>query len=247
MLDLLIIQLSQDELKKIEDINRRDGQPDRSYETLTGGPFHGAAALFGEKYGERVRVVKMGDFSLELCGGTHLRSTSEVGLFKLTGESSVGAGLRRVEAVTGEGALGYIEAREEQLAGVARLVKAAPHEILHRVESLLKTIKDLEAESEALQARLARYQVNDLLDSVKTVRGVKVLAGRTVVPDMDSLRGMVDLLRDKIGSGLSGLAAAIQAKKSLVVVTRDLLKRGLRVGKLVKEVAAVIGVAVEPT
>jgi alanyl-tRNA synthetase len=240
--------LSQDELKKIEDTVNRAVMANLKVEatetSLAEARSMGAAALFGEKYGERVRVVKMGDFSLELCGGTHLRSTSEVGLFKLTGESSVGAGLRRVEAVTGEGALGYIEAREEQLAGVARLVKAAPHEILHRVESLLKTIKDLEAESEALQARLARYQVNDLLDSVKTVRGVKVLAGRTVVPDMDSLRGMVDLLRDKIGSGVIVLGSGNTTgeKVNLVAaVTRDLLKRGLHAGKLVKEVAAVIG------
>ncbi len=240
--------VTQDELKKIENTVNRAVMANLTVDvletSLAEARSMGAAALFGEKYGERVRVVKMGDFSLELCGGTHLRSTSEIGLLKLTGESSVGAGLRRVEAVTGEGALSYIEAREEQLAGIARLVKAAPHEIMQRVESLLKSIKDLEAESEALQARLARYQVNDLLDRVKTVRGVKVLAGRTVAPDMDSLRGMVDLLRDKIGSGVIVLGSGNAAgeKVNLVAaVTRDLLNKGLHAGKLVKELAAVVG------
>ena len=240
--------VSQAELKQIETtVNSAimaNLTVDAAETTLAEARSRGAAALFGEKYGERVRVVKMGDFSLELCGGTHLRSTAEVGLFKLTGESSVGAGLRRVEAVTGEGALNYIEAREEQLAGVARLVKAAPQEIVHRVENLLKTVKDLEAESEALQARLAKYQVNDLIDSVKTVKGINVLVGQAMVPDMDSLRGLVDLLRDKIGSGVIVLGSgnASGEKVNLVAaVTSDLLKKGLHAGKLVKEVAAVVG------
>jgi len=202
----------------------------------------GAAALFGEKYGERVRAVKMGDFSLELCGGTHLRSTAEAGLFKIVGESSVGAGLRRIEAVTGEGALRYIDAREEQLAELARLVKAPPQEVTRRVEGLLQNIKDLEAESEALQARLAKYQVQDLLDRVKEIKGVKVLAGQAAAPDMDSLRGMVDLLRDKIGSGVIVLGSVTGDKVNLVAaVTKDLLNNGLHAGKLIKEIAAVVG------
>lgn len=202
----------------------------------------GAAALFGEKYGERVRLVRMGDYSLELCGGTHLNSTAEAGLFKLVGESSIGAGLRRVEAVTGTGALSYINAREEQLGEVARLVKAAPQEVVRRVEGLLQTVKELEAESEVLQARLARYQVQDLMDRVKVVKNVKVLAGQAAAPDIDSLRGMVDLLRDKLGSGVIVLGSVTGDKVNLVAaVTKDLLNSGLHAGKLVKETAAVVG------
>lgn len=235
-----------DEIKKVEDIVNDTVLNDLNIEvfetSVDEARAMGAAALFGEKYGERVRVVKMGDFSLELCGGTHLKNTAEVGLFKLVGESSVGAGLRRVEAVTGQGALRYVNAREEQLAEIARLVKAAPHEVVRRVEGLLENNRELEAENEALQARLARYQVHDLINSVKTVKGIKVLAGEAAALDMDSLRGMVDLLRDKIGSGVIILGSTAGDKVNLVAaVTKDLLPGGLHAGKLVKEVAAVVG------
>jgi len=217
--------------------------PVETYETtLEEAKALGATALFGEKYGDQVRVVKMGDFSMELCGGTHLRSTAEVGLFKLVGESSVGAGIRRIEAVTGEEALRYVNKKEEQLEAVAKLVKAAPHELVHRVEALVKNVKELENESEALQAKLAKYQVQDLLDRVREVKGVKVLAGQVSVHDMDSLRGMVDLLRDKLGSGVIILGGAVNGRVNLVAtVTKDLLQRGLHAGKMIKEIAAVVG------
>lgn len=235
-----------DELKKIEEIvndSVLNDLPIDIFETSVDEAREmGAAALFGEKYGERVRVVRMGDFSLELCGGTHLKNTAGVGLFKLVAESSVGAGLRRIEAVTGKAALQYVHDREEQLARIAGLVKAAPHEIVRRVEGLLNSNRELEAENETLQARLAKYQVHDLLNSVKTVKGIKVLAGQAAAPDMDSLRGMVDLLRDKVGSGVIVLGSANGDKVSLVAaVSKDLLKSGLHAGKLIKEVAAVVG------
>lgn len=238
--------IAADEIKKVEEIVNNSVLKDLDIEifetSVDEARAMGAAALFGEKYGERVRVVRMGDFSLELCGGTHLRNTAEVGLFKLVGESSVGAGLRRVEAVTGEGALRFVNAREEQLAEIARLVKAAPHEVVRRVEGLLENNRELEAENEALQARLARYQVQDLTSRVKLVKGIKVLAGQAAAPDMDSLRGMVDLLRDKIESGVIILGSTAGDKVNLVAaVTKDLLGRGLHAGKLVKEVAAIVG------
>ncbi|MDQ0287051.1 alanyl-tRNA synthetase [Desulfofundulus luciae] len=202
----------------------------------------GAVALFGEKYGEQVRVVKMGDFSLELCGGTHVRSTAEIGLFKLISEGSVGAGLRRVEAVTGAGALRYVRAREEQLAQIASLVRATPAEVVHRVESLVKEVKELERESEGLRARLARYEVQTLLEQVKDLDGAKFLAAKTSAPDMDSLRAMVDLLRERLGSAVILLASPVGERVNLVAaVTKDLLPRGLHAGKLVKEVASMLG------
>ncbi|OPY60897.1 MAG: Alanine--tRNA ligase [Pelotomaculum sp. PtaU1.Bin065] len=238
--------VSPEELKQVEKIVNNAvlaNLPVEVFETsVSEARAMGAAALFDEKYGERVRAVKMGDFSLELCGGTHLRSTAEAGLFKLVGESSVGAGLRRIEAVTGEGALRHIEAGEEQLAEIARLVKAPPHEATRRVEGLLQNVRELEAECDNLQARLARYQVQDLLDRVKEVKGVKVLAGQAAAPDMDSLRGMVDLLKDKIGTGVIVLGNPVGDKVNLVAaVTKDLLSRGLHAGKMIKEIAAMVG------
>ncbi|MGB9803005.1 alanine--tRNA ligase [Desulfofundulus sp.] len=202
----------------------------------------GAVALFGEKYGEQVRVVKMGDFSIELCGGTHVRSTAEIGLFKLISESSVGAGLRRVEAVTGTAALRYVRAREEQLARIASLVKATQAEVVHRVESLVNEVKELERESEGLRARLARYEVQSLLEQVKDLDGAKFLAARTSAPDMESLRAMVDLLRERLGSAVILLASPVGERVNLVAaVTKDLLPRGLHAGKLIKEVASMLG------
>ncbi|TEB10816.1 Alanine--tRNA ligase [Pelotomaculum sp. FP] len=235
-----------EELRKVEEMVNQavlSNLPvDTQVSTLDEARDMGATALFGEKYGDRVRVVKMGDFSMELCGGTHLHSTAEVGLFKLVGESSVGAGLRRIEAVTGEGALRYINAKEEQLEAVAGLVKAAPNELFHRVENLVQTIKQLENESDALQAKLAKYQVQDLLDCKREIKGVTVLAGQAAAPDMDSLRGMVDLLRDKLGSGVIVLGSVMGDKVSLVAaVTKDLQSSGLHAGKLIKEIAAVVG------
>lgn len=235
-----------EELRKVEEMVNRavlSNLPVETFEsTVDEARALGATALFGEKYGERVRVVKMGDFSMELCGGTHLRSTAEVGFFKLVGESSVGAGLRRIEAVTGEGALHYINTREEQLDKLAGLLKANPNELVHRVENLMRTIKHLENETEALQAKLAKYQVQDLLSRAREIKGIKVLAGQVAAPDMDSLRGMVDLLRDRLGSGVIVLGSIMGDKVSLVAaVTKDLQNSGLHAGKLIKEVAAVVG------
>ncbi|HBX22321.1 MAG TPA: alanine--tRNA ligase [Desulfotomaculum sp.] len=202
----------------------------------------GAAALFDEKYGDWVRLVKMGDFSLELCGGTHVNSTAEMGIFKLLSESSVGSGLRRVEAVTGEGTMHYYRSRDEQLNNIARVVKAAPHEVVHRVENLAQTLREVEREAETLRARLARYEVQSMLDNTRDVAGVKVLSARTDAADMDSLRAMVDLLRDKMGSGVIVLASAAAGKVNLVAaVSKDLLGNGLHAGKLIKEIAPLVG------
>ncbi|SFR02971.1 alanyl-tRNA synthetase [Desulfoscipio geothermicus DSM 3669] len=202
----------------------------------------GAMALFDEKYGDRVRVVKMGDFSLELCGGTHVKSTAEVGMFKLLGESSVGSGLRRVEAVTGEGAMDYLRAKEEQLDLIARTVRAMPHEVVHRVETMAQELRALEKEAEALRARLARFEVQSMLDGAREIAGIKVLAARTSATDMDSLRAMLDLLRDKLGSGVIMLGTAAGGKVNLVAgVSKDLVGKGLHAGKLIKEIAPLVG------
>lgn len=235
-----------EELRQVEQAVNRAVLAGHQVDTLEAGLEEardmGAAALFGEKYGDRVRVVKMGDYSLELCGGTHVRSTAEVGLFKLLGESSIGAGLRRIEALTGEGALKYIEEQEEILNQLGKMMKVAAGEVSGRVEHLVTAQKELEHENEALRARLARYEVQSLLDQVKEVAGVKVLAARATAQDMDSLRAMVDLLRDRLASGVIFLGSAVNGKVNLVAaVTKDLLPRGLHAGKIVKEIAPVVG------
>ncbi|MHB8918473.1 MAG: alanine--tRNA ligase [Desulfocucumaceae bacterium] len=202
----------------------------------------GAAALFGEKYGDIVRVVTMGDFSMELCGGTHINSTAEVGIFKLLGESSVGAGLRRVEAVTGESVLKYVNAREDQLLEIAHIAKAMPHEVVQRVEGMAREIKELESEAEGLRAKLARYEVQSLLEKARDLKGARFLSARVSSPDMDSLRGMTDLIRDHLGSSVVVLGSVAGERVNLVVaITPDLVQRGLHAGKLVKEIAGVVG------
>ncbi len=238
--------LTPQEMRRIEELVNRAILADLPVEVLETGleqaKAMGAVALFGEKYGQTVRVVKMGDYSIELCGGTHLQRTSQAGLFKLLGESSVGAGLRRVEAVTGAGALSYLYEKEAQLESIGRLVKAAAHDVVQRVENLVKAHQELEKEAEALRARLARLEVQELLSQVQEVGGVKLLAARATAADMDSLRAMVDLLRDRLGSAVIVLAAPAGERVNLVAaVTRDLTGRGLHAGKLVKEVAAVLG------
>jgi alanyl-tRNA synthetase len=238
--------VSPEEMNRIEEIVNRAVLSNLKVETmeksLDEARSMGAEALFGEKYGNVVRVVRMEDFSLELCGGTHLESTAEVGLFKLIGESSVGAGLRRIEAVTGEGALRFINAKEQQLNEIARITKSMPHELVQRVEGMAREIKELEGESESLRARLASYEVQSLLDQARDLNGARFLSARVSSPDMDSLRAMTDLIRDKLGSAVVVLGSTAGDRVNLVAaVTPDLVSRGLHAGKMVKEIAPLVG------
>jgi alanyl-tRNA synthetase len=238
--------VSPEEMNRIEEIVNRAVLSNLKVETmeksLDEARSMGAEALFGEKYGNVVRVVRMEDFSLELCGGTHLESTAEVGLFKLIGESSVGAGLRRIEAVTGEGALRFINAKEQQLNEIARITRSMPHELVQRVEGMAREIKELEGESESLRARLASYEVQSLLDQARDLNGARFLSARVSSPDMDSLRAMTDLIRDKLGSAVVVLGSTAGDRVNLVAaVTPDLVSRGLHAGKMVKEIAPLVG------
>lgn len=202
----------------------------------------GAMALFGEKYGERVRMVSMGDFSRELCGGTHVRSTGEVGLFKLLSESGIGAGLRRIEAVTGAGTLGHLRSREAALEEAAAALKTQIDDVPAKVKDLLKQLKEREREIEALQGKLAKSELDGLFANAIHVDGVRIIAGRAPVNDMDSLRSMADLVRDKLGSGVVVLGAASGEKVNFVaMVTKDLIPRGLHAGNIIREVAAAAG------
>ncbi|MDR6225193.1 alanine--tRNA ligase [Desmospora profundinema] len=202
----------------------------------------GAMALFGEKYGDVVRVVRVGDYSLELCGGTHVQQTGEIGLFKLVAESGIGSGTRRVEAVTGRHAYRHLEEQLDQLHQAADRLKTQPAEVVDRVEGLQGRIKELSRENESLRAKLNQMEGANLADSVREVAGVPLLVAQVDAPDMDNLRRMMDDLRARIGEGVIVLGAVSGGKVQLVArVSETYVKQGLHAGKLVKEAASHCG------
>jgi len=201
----------------------------------------GAMALFGEKYGEKVRVVKVSDFSIELCGGTHTRRTGDLGLFKIVAEGGVAAGVRRIEALTGEGAYRYVKAQEERMETLALALKASPEEITAKLDRLLQHQKELEREVESLHARLSHQELADLLGLVREVRGVRLLSARVEGKDLKRMRELVDQVKEKIGSGIVLLGGKNQGKVILVAgVTQDLVGR-FSASDLIKKVALVVG------
>ncbi|GIP39255.1 alanine--tRNA ligase [Paenibacillus sp. J31TS4] len=202
----------------------------------------GAMALFGEKYGETVRVVRVGDYSIELCGGCHVGDTSQIGLFKIVSESGIGSGVRRIEAVTGRYAYDYMDGQLELLKQAAAQLKTNVGEVPKRLDGLLGQLKELQRENESLRAKLSHVEAGSLTDQVRDVDGVSVLAARVDAGDMESLRNIVDELKTKLASGVIVLGAASGDKVNLVAaVTSDLVARGYHAGKLVKQAAAVCG------
>ena len=202
----------------------------------------GAMALFGEKYGETVRVVTIGDFSKELCGGTHVKNTAEIGLFKLVSEAGVAAGVRRIEALTGPSVTAYYKAQEEKMHEAAALLKTTPADLLEKIAHLQAEAKALQAENESLKSKLAKEALGDVMDKVTEVKGVKLLAASVPDVDMNGLRDLGDQLKEKLGSGVVVLASAKDGKVSLLaMVTDDAMKKGAHAGKLIKEVSAVVG------
>jgi alanyl-tRNA synthetase len=201
----------------------------------------GAMALFGEKYGDRVRVIRIGDFSTELCGGTHLDATGQIGLFKVADEGAVASGVRRIEAVTGEAALAHVGREESALRESAGLLKIPPLELPRRLAALLEEQKRLEKQVAQLETKLARNQAQDLASAAKQVTGVSVLSARLDGLDPDGLRSVVDTLRDRLPSGIIVLGSAVDDKVSLVAaVSKDLTKR-FPAGRLVQEIAKMVG------
>ncbi len=201
----------------------------------------GATALFGEKYGERVRVVNLGEFSMELCGGTHTAAAGDIGLFKIVQESGIAAGVRRIEAVTGGAALALVQQQEETITRMASLVKSDRSQLENRLVRLTERQKELERELATLESRLKAGQAEDILSQVQDVAGVKLLAARVESADSKGLRDMADKLRDKLGSGVVAIGCPFEGKVNLLVaVTRDLTDR-LHAGKLVAALAAEVG------
>ncbi|MNI13491.1 Alanine--tRNA ligase [compost metagenome] len=202
----------------------------------------GAMALFGEKYGDVVRVVQVGDYSLELCGGCHVRNTGQIGLFKLISESGIGSGVRRIEAVTGRGAYEYLDQQLQLLKDSAGLLKSSVIDVPKRLEATLLQLKELSRENESLRGKLGRIEAGSLTDQVKTVAGISILAAQVNAGDMDSLRNIVDEMKVKLGSAVIVLGAAADDKVNLVVaVTADLVAKGFHAGKIIKEVAVQVG------
>ena len=201
----------------------------------------GAMALFGEKYGDVVRVLRMGDFSTELCGGTHVSRTGDIGLFKITQETGTAAGVRRIEAVTGAGALRYIEQEERQLNEIAQLTKGKRDDVSERVKQLIDRNRQLEKELEQLKGKLASSAGSDLAAQAQEINGIKVLAAKLEGADVKTLRDTLDQLKNKLGSAAVVLAAVQDGKVSLVAgVTKEQTKQ-IKAGELVNVVAQQVG------
>ncbi len=202
----------------------------------------GAQALFGEKYGDIVRVVNMGDFSIEFCGGTHVQNTSEIAAFKIISETGVAAGVRRIEALTSEGLMKYYDELEEKLKNAAHLLKATPDNLADKITHLMSENKALHSEVESLKSRMAQDAVGDVMDQVKEVKGVKLLATEVDGVDMNGLRDLGDQLKEKLGDGVVVLVSANGGKVSLMATaTEGAMKKGAHAGNLVKGIAGCVG------
>ncbi|WP_102263685.1 alanine--tRNA ligase [Mesobacillus jeotgali] len=239
-------QVSAEELEQVEAIVNekiwRSIQVETSFKAIAEAKAMGAMALFGEKYGDIVRVVKVGDYSLELCGGCHVPNTSVIGLFKIVSEGGIGAGTRRIEAVTGEAAYKVLNDQISILKDAAAKLKTSPKEVANRIDSMLVEMKQLQRENESLSAKLGNIEAGSLTSNVKEVNGVQLLAARVQAADMNSLRNMADDLKQKLGSAVILLGMTDGSKVNLIAaVTDDLIKQGYQAGKLIKEAAAICG------
>lgn len=237
--------LSEEEIEKVERLVNekiRENLPVTvKVTTLEEGLAEGAMAIFEEKYGEKVRLVTVGDFSKELCGGIHVRQSGEIGFFKIISESSVAAGLRRIEAVTGEEAFNYVEALEKQLRQLERLLKVSRKELLTRTEKMLDTLEEREEEIKKLKQKLVQQAGQSPEMAVREVKGIKLVTQKFEGIDIEALRQYADSLKQKIGSGVVVLTSAVDGRVFLVVaVTADLTPR-VQANKLIKDIAGIIG------
>ncbi|MDO4439746.1 MAG: alanine--tRNA ligase [Eubacteriales bacterium] len=202
----------------------------------------GAQALFGEKYGDVVRVVNMGDYSIEFCGGTHVKNTNEIMAFKILSESGVAAGVRRIEALTSKGLIRYYDNLEKKLNEAAKVLKATPDNLSEKIAHLMAENKSLHSEVESLKSKLAQDAMGDVMDQVQEIKGVKLLAAAVDGVDMNGLRDLGDQLKEKLGDGVVVLASGNDGKVSLMVTATDAaMKQGAHAGNLIKAIAGLVG------
>ena len=238
--------MTAEELKKVEELVNQEIQAGLDVVTqemsLDEAKKTGAMALFGEKYGEKVRVVKMGDFSTELCGGTHVGNTGTIHAFKIVSEAGIAAGVRRIEALTGEGLMAYYHKTEEELHEAAHAAKTTPADLKSKIEAMMAEIKALQAENDKLKSKLAKESLGDVMDQVKEIHGVKVLAAKVSDADMNGLRSLGDQLKEKLGEGVIVLASVQGDKVNLMATATDAAqKQGAHAGNLIKAIAALVG------
>ena len=238
--------MTAEELSQVETLVNREIAASLSVKTeimsIEDAKKTGAMALFGEKYGDEVRVVSMGDFSKELCGGTHVSSTSEIATFKIVSESGIAAGVRRIEALTGDGVFAYYKNTEKELAEAAKLLKATPANLLEKIAALQAELKSLQSENESLKSKLAKDALGDVMDQVCEIEGVKLLPAKLEGVDMNGLRELGDQLREKLGEGVVLLASVNEGKVNLMAAATDgAMKRGAHAGNLIKGIAALVG------
>ena len=238
-------QVTPAELEQIESLVNariRENQTVATEEMAAEDAFKsGATALFEEKYGDRVRVVSLADFSKELCGGTHAQRTGDIGTFRIVSESSIASGVRRIEALTGEGAVAFTQDQARTVQSAARLFKDKPEHVVQKIETMMASQKGLEKDLEHLKTRIAQLQAGDVDDEVQTVNGVKLLVKKVTVDSPSALRDLTDRFKDKIQSGIVVLGSVSGSKALLIAgVTKDLIGR-YHAGNIIKQIAPIVG------
>ena len=238
--------MTSEELSKVEDLVNEKIQASLPVNTnvmdIEEAKKSGAMALFGEKYTQNVRVVSMGDFSKELCGGTHVANTGEIMLFKIVSEAGIAAGVRRIEALTGQGVIEYYKKQEEMLQEAAKALKANPSQVVEKIQHLQSELKAVSSENESLKSKLAQGALGDVMDQVVEVKGIRLLAAKVEGVDMNGLRDLGDQLKEKLGEGVVVLAAVNDGKVNVLAMATDAAqKAGAHAGNLVKAVAAIVG------
>ena len=238
--------MTSEELSKVEDLVNEKIQASLPVNTnvmdIEEAKKSGAMALFGEKYAQKVRVVSMGDFSKELCGGTHVANTGEIMLFKIVSEAGIAAGVRRIEALTGKGVIEYYKKQEEMLQEAAKALKANPSQVVEKIQHLQSELKAVSSENESLKSKLAQGALGDVMDQVVEVKGIRLLAAKVEGVDMNGLRDLGDQLKEKLGEGVVVLAAVNDGKVNVLAMATDAAqKAGAHAGNLVKAVAAIVG------